>query len=106
MDAPCCFPIQLQMSSSRAQSAIAQEVLGLPSLQQKCVGEIFGEIRFGIRLRSEISDGKTLVKFWGGLFYLPGKHELFRAEFRNKNRKLRFKFRDFFRKLRSAEGRL
>ena len=47
----------------------------------------------------------------GGLFYLPGKHEKIRGEFRGKFRskfcrkfrKLRFKFRDFFRKLRSAE---
>ena len=58
-------------------------------------------------LKFEISDGKNLVKFWGGLFYLPGKHEKFRGEFRGKFRskfrrkfrKLRFKFRDFFRKL-------
>ena len=57
--------------------------------------------------------GKIWWNFWGGLFYLPGKHEKFRSEFRGKFRskfrrkfrKLRFKFRDFLRKLRSAEGR-
>ena len=51
-------------------------------------------------MKFESSDGKNVVKFWGGLFYLPGKHEEFRGEFRGefrtKFRKLRFKFRDFF----------
>ena len=54
--------------------------------------------------------GKICWNFGGGLFYLPGKHEKFRGEFRSKFRrnfrKLRFKFRDFFRKLRSAEGQV
>ena len=35
-------------------------------------------------LKFEISDGKNLVKFGGGLFYLPGKHGKFRGEFRGK----------------------
>ena len=64
-------------------------------------------------LKFEISDGKNLVKFWGRTFRLPGKHGKFRGEFRGKYRskfqtkfqKLRFKFRAFCRKLRSAEGR-
>ena len=38
------------------------------------------------------------------LFYLPGKHENFRGRISEQiSEKLRFKFRDFFRKLRSAE---
>ena len=55
--------------------------------------------------------GKIWWNFWGGLFYLPGKHGKFRREFRSeirskfrgKIRKLRFKLCDFCRKLRSAE---
>ena len=57
----------------------------------------------GLLLVIEISDGKDLVKFLGGLFYLPGKHGKYWGEFRGKFRskfqrnfrKLRFKFRDF-----------
>ena len=55
-------------------------------------------------LKSEISDGKKLVKFGGGLFGLAGKvgksrrdsRGKFRSRFRGKFRKLCFKFRDFF----------
>ena len=32
-------------------------------------------------LKFEISDGKNLVKFGGGLFYLPRKHGKFQREF-------------------------
>ena len=55
-------------------------------------------VRFDLEfdLKFEISDGKIRWNFGGGLFYLPGKHETFRDEFRRKIRKLRFKFRDFF----------
>ena len=63
------------------------KILGLPSLQ-KCVCEIFGEIWFGIRFeirnfRWEKS-GDNLGEVPGGLFYLPGKHEKNRGEFRGK----------------------
>ena len=58
-------------------------------------------------LRFEISDVKYLVKFGVRLFDLPGKHQNieFWGELRQNFRKLRFNFRVFFLKLRSAEGR-
>ena len=64
-------------------------------------------------LKFEISDGKTLVKF-GGRTFLPARKAREISErisgqiseqISGNFRKLRFKFCDFSRKLRSAEGR-
>ena len=44
-------------------------------------------------LKFEISDGKNLVTFGGGLSYLPGKHRKSQGEFRGK---FRSNFRENF----------
>ena len=71
----------------------------------------FANLEFDLKF--EISDEKNLVKF-GGRIFLPARKAQKNSErilvqiseqISGKFRKLRFKFRDFFRKPRSAEGR-
>ena len=61
------------------------------------------DVEFDLKLG--ISDGKNLMKFVRGLFYLPGKHRTFQGEFRGRFRgKYRRSFRKFCFKFRVVFG--
>ena len=70
--------------------------LGLPSLQ-KCLWNFWWNLIWNSIWNLKFPMGQIWWNFWGGLFYLPGKHETIRGEFRTKFRtKLVSNFATFF----------